>query len=104
MSSLFMKKDKDSRPGTQQGPQPESLDSPAKSVHSKPKKKSRDLNRKNIADGRALMEVKQSDIVPPDYVVDYKDNPFEMFELTPLQTTSYIESELYNHLLVFMRK
>lgn len=92
---MFAKKDKENvshtLTGQQAGPQTVQLGA-MKTAHSKPKKKNRDLNRKNIADGRALMEVKPADLVPPDYVVDYRDNPYDVFESVPLRTTSYIES------------
>jgi hypothetical protein len=50
------------------------------------------VNRKNITDGRIRLNVVDNDRVPEDYLIDYKDNPFDILDLNPSRTTSYIEN------------
>jgi len=56
------------------------------------KTKQRLINRKNISDGRIRLNVADTDKVPEDYQIDYKDNPFDALDLNPNRTTSYIEN------------
>jgi len=60
----------------------------------KPKGKAKQklVNRKNITDGRIRLNVVDNDRVPEDYLIDYKDNPFDILDLNPCRTTSYIEN------------
>jgi len=60
----------------------------------KPKGKTKQklVNRKNITDGRIRLNVVDNDRVPEDYLIDYKDNPFDILDLNPSRTTSYIEN------------
>ena len=62
----------------------------------KPKGKTKQklVNRKNITDGRIRLNVVDNDRVPEDYLIDYKDNPFDILDLNPSRTTSYIESKI----------
>lgn len=66
------------------------------------KTKQRLINRKNISDGRIRLNVADTDKVPEDYQIDYKDNPFDALDLNPNRTTSYIESKNLNNMLYVM--
>lgn len=87
---------KDKRPDTSpaSGPETSSPTLISSSVQvSKRKKALKELKRKNISDGRALMSVNSADLVPSDYIIDYKDSPFDIFEKDVMKTSSYVESK-----------
>lgn len=53
------------------------------------------VNRKNIADGKIRLDVIPNDRVPEDFLIDYKDNPFDWLDQNPVRTTSFIESNSF---------
>jgi len=50
------------------------------------------LHRKNIADGKIKLNITSDDRVPEDYMIEYRDNPFEILDQHPECTSSYVEN------------
>jgi len=67
-------------------------DVPSQQEVKKSKGKSKGITNKNLADGKIRLNVHPQDLVASDYMIDYKDNPFDILEQNPTRTTSYVES------------
>jgi hypothetical protein len=61
-------------------------------TNTKVKQKQKFINRKNIADGRIRLNIFDNDRVPEDYMIDYRDNMYDVLDQNPVRTTSYIEN------------
>lgn len=87
---MFSKK----RPPTGQGANKDAANIQAAATAQIRKQKEKRIdNTKNIANGAIALTVNQNDKARAGFTIDYRDNPFDMFDQYPDRITSYIESK-----------